>query len=804
MAPGDLTIHRTTHLPREKSLLIHYGLVETGNWIYSLCHCGYRGVCHNEWTIMIPNHQHPQHTDARAGQRLIVSRGGRQGIFVWNYGGIQGVSSEDFQSDHSYLLQLTVQKDCSSISGGNSGSSPSVSYKSGSASPTFTGKGGPIGPKRAPPKPPFGGGPPTPNPGCGVPPDEGWGGPGYGSVAPVVPRVLGPTSTIVPPINIPGGGEHLASPAVPVGIIRDIPTMVRPISLYSNINGLVQIRTRGLQYRSKDPRLPGGLNNFFGGPEGGGGFGGGSMLGSRGDPGEDDTEPDNWQDINLLGYHSPPESWLFGDGNEHAKEGDPDPHQAVANNVVDLAKYNEADKVTQTREHKPDGSREDNVGLNFPVITALPLRPGGQTDGLVLVGEEPSAISLDAISSSLGSDSLPSRVFAQEGPAPVSSYTVDSGENGETILVLGADQVVQGEKLNISSIFLPPVPDAVIPVTAILVATDSIGSSYTLKTTGTIEASFLSPAGITADIRTDKFSLGKLSITAIYRDNNKKTVGIKSETTTVLQAVAESSGDVIDSYTALQRHDISEGLRNLTQVGETAIDLILPQGGERSLLLVPLDPSLASNDASLVLSSKYVSTEEIGLIATIFDPATSSEADRIGTRLPNIFASPVDTQSVKKPGDIILKATGPVLVQGHPAFTNEHLLGHTPVNTLLDEVVLNIARFGLSDYGSVNLDLYLHKKLKLRATSRTALTRTGADVSVTYNTPFVTETVKLLIVGFRSDDLPDTVTFIDGITNVNGAVTFGTVTAQREHYISLVSYPYRLGKDEFYTELLDG
>lgn len=173
MAKGDIKILSTQHLESEKTLLIRYFISTPGTWIYSLCECGYRNVCSSDWTIMIPNHQHPQHTDARTEQPLVVTKGGRLGTFAWNYGGIPGVSKEDFDDKHSYLVQLTVVDEAACKDPGKRPiyvhADRTVEIDHTGMSGSYTGKTGIIlTPGKKGPKPSY-----PPNP--GNPGNPGWG-----------------------------------------------------------------------------------------------------------------------------------------------------------------------------------------------------------------------------------------------------------------------------------------------------------------------------------------------------------------------------------------------------------------------------------------------------------------------------------------------------------------------------------------------------------------------------------------------------------------------------------------------------
>jgi hypothetical protein len=114
---GEVRISGVKHLPAERTLLIFYQIVQPGVWDFLLDKCGYRNVCDDSWTLMIPNTQHPRHTDTP----ITVGKKGIKGIFAWNYSGIPGIKAEDFDEDHSYLIQLTMMdtKSCKPIGPGD-------------------------------------------------------------------------------------------------------------------------------------------------------------------------------------------------------------------------------------------------------------------------------------------------------------------------------------------------------------------------------------------------------------------------------------------------------------------------------------------------------------------------------------------------------------------------------------------------------------------------------------------------------------------------------------------------------------
>ncbi len=104
-----ISISKIDHLPNETTILIRYVIGCTGTWDLETSLTAYRGVCDDEWTLMSPNYQHPQHTDLP----ITITSPGYNATFAWNYGGIPGISSEDFNPSRSYLTQLGIYNlDC--------------------------------------------------------------------------------------------------------------------------------------------------------------------------------------------------------------------------------------------------------------------------------------------------------------------------------------------------------------------------------------------------------------------------------------------------------------------------------------------------------------------------------------------------------------------------------------------------------------------------------------------------------------------------------------------------------------------
>jgi len=94
------------NIPWAQRLIINFYLLRDcfnpsiGGWDYILADCGYKGLCDTEWINILPNTQHPLHS-------TIIRYAGNY-TFVWDYGGVEGINPANFNSNHSYVIQLVL------------------------------------------------------------------------------------------------------------------------------------------------------------------------------------------------------------------------------------------------------------------------------------------------------------------------------------------------------------------------------------------------------------------------------------------------------------------------------------------------------------------------------------------------------------------------------------------------------------------------------------------------------------------------------------------------------------------------
>lgn len=101
-----ITITNIENIDWARRLIITFYVHQTcydpvaGGWQYIDDGCGYRNVCDNSWIELTPNTQHPLHSS-------VIKYAGEY-RYVWDYGGVFGLDPANFDSQHSYLIQIAL------------------------------------------------------------------------------------------------------------------------------------------------------------------------------------------------------------------------------------------------------------------------------------------------------------------------------------------------------------------------------------------------------------------------------------------------------------------------------------------------------------------------------------------------------------------------------------------------------------------------------------------------------------------------------------------------------------------------
>lgn len=101
-----ITITNIENIDWAKRLIITFYVHEScfdpsaGSWEYIDSACGYRNIIDSDWIQLSPNTQHPLHSS-------VIKYAGEY-RYVWDYGGVYGLDPANFDSSHSYLIEISL------------------------------------------------------------------------------------------------------------------------------------------------------------------------------------------------------------------------------------------------------------------------------------------------------------------------------------------------------------------------------------------------------------------------------------------------------------------------------------------------------------------------------------------------------------------------------------------------------------------------------------------------------------------------------------------------------------------------
>ena len=467
-----ITINNLELLPQEDTLLINYSITCTGLWYLSQLSTAYRNVCDTEWTVMYPNHQHPRHSDFPIG----VTTAPYQATFAWNYGGIQGVSAENFDEEHSYLVQLSIfEYGCF-----NTGQTPSTGEPTGE--------------------------PTDPNGTTGQPTqtgNPGGGGPGIPS---------GPVGSPVPPVpNLPNPGSigsvqmQLPGPQVP-GPTADPPN--RPLPPLPPAPPAPSGPTTG-------PRVPSVSAGGVGGPGGGG---------TSGEPSGVVQSSLYFSQTNVS---EPSDPGTLG--------GQTQTQQPVVNNLSYTNNYT----VTFTPQGDPGSNSNPSLSFEpLGISSALPgqtigpsnTNPGNSKPDLESVSESSEGFIQGSRTANLQSNA---KLWQN---TPSNQYKASNLESSAFINVQAvAQDITVGEPISVSAVFKPQTS---MQARMEIVAQDS-RTQIPLVTTGLLECGPAKGLTAGTTTRSNYYTPGLVTVTCLVYDSSDVLIGIRSISVNVMDRIQD-------------------------------------------------------------------------------------------------------------------------------------------------------------------------------------------------------------------------------------------------------------------------
>ena len=723
-------------LSQEDTLLIHYSITCTGTWYLSQLSTAYRNVCDTEWTVMYPNHQHPRHTDFP----IAVTQPPYPAIFAWNYGGIQGITAESFDAQHSYLVQLTVfNYDCFNTGQINTGEPPGGTGSTGGSTGQTTGQtgggGGPLIPGGGNPG---GGNPPSPSlpaPGSGRPPG---GGSGSGPSAPTV--------TTTPPGGPATGGIGGPSTGGPSGPSSPVPTTPAPSGPSTGGSG------------TKTPTTV---------PPGGGlpGSSGGELSGTFPVLPPQVYEPTPWVYLSPYSQPAPPI-------NPNTLGTQLQVTTPVTNNTL----HNTNVALTFNRPSNAGPGETLNPNLNFISLSTSPAIPG-ELNNNIGIPQITSSVNLNQINASnegripgsLSSKLLGSKVV---GEHRMNQVNTSSLETSAFMDVLVANEVVTiGEPIVISSVFAPPTS---MQAKATITIQDK-NRNVTVGSTSLLEVSTARPLTCGASTLSSLYSLGELVVTCIIQDMNNLVIGIKS---ILISNIEEINNGVYQSSKVTISENIPTVICNHGGMSATPITLDLSNNRTKYVLLTA--ETSTSNFSSVLQTDGAAQTpysmsvfvpSGVGGFGEIF---IGDETDASPPDIPNLRGTAfIGSQSV-------FSSSSRYIINEAEVYPHTHTVGianATIPSATNVAVKLSATSTSTAEYGR----LYISSEFSLRAASGVA-----SPTSVTAYLPYGSETYGLILHGKLSGQVPPTYEANVALTNSAGVGVWSGVALTEGDYYSIV------------------
>tara|TARA_R110002074_G_scaffold402324_1_gene607052 strand:+ start:111837 stop:113837 length:2001 start_codon:yes stop_codon:yes gene_type:complete len=411
---------------------------------------------------MYPNHQHPRHSDFP----ITVTQPPHPATFAWNYGGIQGISAENFDEQHSYLIQLSIfNYDCFNTGQPTGGGEPTGQIPGTTGEPTgiiiIPGGGGnePGGiPGGGGGQPPWPGGPGIANPPGGNNP----GGSGPRPPRPAVGRIPGPPQGPVP------------SPTPPRGP-----------------------RTGG--------RVPFPSGQYPGG--------GGGLPGASGEPSGEIIVP-RYFEVETGNVLPPLEPTL---GTQLGNNG----------SVISSEPLPFTISFNRPSETLPGGTLNPN--LSFVSVGISPSIPGEPNTNISLP-QPNSSVNVNTVAASNEGNipgNLSSKILGSSvvGESTINQVNVSSLESSALMDVMVASEVVTiGQPIVISCVFTPPTAMQA----KVTISIQDNNQNVPVASTALLEISPISPLTCGTSTLSSLYNLGQLVVTCIVRDLNDLVIGIKS------------------------------------------------------------------------------------------------------------------------------------------------------------------------------------------------------------------------------------------------------------------------------------
>lgn len=753
-----VTINGLENLSNEQTLLVHYNILCTGTWYLAQLLTAYRNVCDTEWTVMYPNHQHPRHTDFP----ITVTSPGAGATFAWNYGGIQGISSENFDSYHSYLVQLSIfNYECF-----NTGELPNTGQSTGenppnggtTGEPPTTGGGGGVGPFPGGGGPGGGGG--SPNAGIGsiitiFPEPPGPGEQPTTSWSPLPPSERGPSGGIVPttiPVDPPAPGGGIIPGGIPV--LPKFPVITEPGIPVTPVNP-------GIHWRPNDTvsPVPGIVTLPPGNPNGGNNtnvdpgyspFPGGTVI----------NEPNPETPYSEPGTPVNPGVLVGGNLPNIINT----PSIGVVNSITPTTPIENNPSITpyfsvnRPSENPPGSTQNPYLQFNSLVLSpavnsTISSSPGGIENSLIPeinnINVSPSANLPGNKSNNLvGGDPASQKSITQ---ISISQLEYNSYVDLRTPIT----EVEYGSPIVLSCFFSPPVP---LQAKIILTIQDN-AKSVQVNQTSILNCNPSTPATCGGSFISSIFNTGPIVAIAKVVDASGITIGITSQLITLLQSNGQGS---IQNSSKYNDSPIPAEILNAPsiRISSTPIYLSLPSNKSRYVIFTTVGNK---TKLSAVLKTRYNSEDQYYLTALAEIAAFEAKGKVI-----NLVEVGFSTKRY--------------ILNGEEVFIDRHNVALSDLTIpTTNLIVIEVAPSINNKEGDTEGWLYVSENWIPRA-----LSATSTATSVTANVRLANDLYGLVVNGPEQGVVPPTYSIREAFSSPVGVASWSNLTLNKGDYYSII------------------
>lgn len=325
-----------------------------------------------------------------------------------------------------------------------------------------------------------------------------------------------------------------------------------------------------------------------------------------------------------------------------------------------------------------------------------------------------------------------------------------------THIELGSEEVSQGQTAIVGGMYQLPIGVEASAVAQLYILTPE-STAYLLLDSPITSVSNSATLRIGGSIATSAYNIGQSTLVLLIKNISNEVIGVASRALIIRQPVQNGSSGASPRITSSRTDRLPQSVTNGGQSSlGNSVPITIPSDRVQNLILVP-----NNNDP---ISTVFVGdSQEVLYDISIIN---SSQAAISGG---NVVFSGTRTVS-----------DGPIVVNNAALLPESYTAGLLDVGTS-GNIILTLSPSVTSTKMSKDSELYISESHSLKEWSSSV---NGSTVTV--QTPYAGEPVKLLVHGYVSGYIDENYTLYSATTSIVGVTTFTSVSIQPEHYYSLV------------------